>query len=286
LSKGHRLLGSVASILAVVAIGWIDYLTGPELGLSLLYLVPITVAAWYGDMFLATVAAILASATWLSADLAFVRADVTLGISLWNGFTRLVIYTGAAILVALLRRDQDRLRALVASEAALARTDSITGLPNARAFSEVLQAEIDAARTSSSPLCVIYIDLDHFKAVNDLFGHAAGDAVLEEVGRVLTHVASGRGIAARVGGDEFAMMLRGMDAESGRSAAGETIDRIRAIGAVYDNVGFGATAGVVCLTDPMQTVDDMLRAGDEAMYQGKLRGKGKAVVAGAPPTDW
>lgn len=285
MSRTQRLLGSVAWILAVLAIGWIDHLSGPDLGMSLFYLVPITLAAWYGGAFPATVAAVLASATWLSADLAFARADVTLGISLWNGFTRLVIFTAAAILVARSRRDQDRLRALVASEAALARTDAITGLPNARAFSEVLQAEIDAARSSGAPLCVIYIDLDHFKAVNDLFGHAAGDAVLEEVGRVLTEVAAGRGIAARVGGDEFAMMLRGMDAESGQSAARETIDGIRAIGAVYDRVEFGATAGVVCLTDPMKTVDDMLRAGDEAMYQGKLSGKGKAIVAGAPLTD-
>ncbi|HUP62287.1 MAG TPA: GGDEF domain-containing protein [Thermoanaerobaculia bacterium] len=270
----RRLIGITASAAVVIAIGWVDYITGPEIGLSLLYLVPIAVSAWYGGVTPAIFVASAAAAVWLAADLAWRSSDASIAIPLWNAFTRLVIYNSEGVFIALLHRDREMLRRLVAREAALARTDHATSLPNMRAFLEAADAELRHARSSGEALCVIYIDLDNFKKFNDGLGHAAGDELLLEAGRILKEA---DGIAARLGGDEFAVLLRGVGEAQARETAERIIARIRALGAVYADIGFGATAGVAYFRTPPSNADDLIRAADDAMYEGKARGKGRVV---------
>ena len=259
-----------------MAIGWIDYATGPDIGLSLLYLIPIAVSAWFGGVTAAVIVGCAAGAAWLAADLAWRESDTAIAISIWNAFTRFVIYVSEGVFIAVLHRDREKLRRLAARESLLARTDSNTGLPNARAFIERAERELQRG----VPLCVLYVDLDNFKTFNDRLGHAAGDDILEEVARILRDSVGEKDIAARIGGDEFAVLLC-CDADGDRAQqVGDAIaGAIRAIASPYADVGFGATIGVACFNAAPDNAEDLLRAADDAMYRGKAMGKGRVVVA-------
>lgn len=279
MKRHQRLLGVATSALVVGAIGWIDYVTGPDVGLSLLYLIPIAVSAWFGGVTPAIFVASLAGASWLLADLAWREDDTAVAISVWNAFTRLVIYVSEGVFIAILHRDRERLRRLAARESALARTDSGTGLANARAFVERADAELARARATRRSVCVLYVDLDHFKTFNDRLGHAAGDAVLEEVARVLQKAVDEDDFVARIGGDEFAVLLCcEADANQARRVGDKIAAGIRTIGDPYPDIRFGATVGIAYFREPPGNAEELLRTADDAMYQGKTLGKGQVVI--------
>ena len=167
-----------------------------------------------------------------------------------------------AALVTRVRRDQRTLESM-------ARTDSLTGLFNRRSFESALDVECARARRSGEPLSVVYLDIDRFKAINDRFGHAAGDQVLRQVA-----VAIGATIRARVdggfrlGGDEFALLLP----SSTREQAAAVVERIRSFCAVHDPrwaVGaFQFSAGIVDF-DGGESAQTLLMRSDRAMYVDK-----------------
>jgi len=269
-----RLIWVVASAAIVAAIGWIDFATGPDIGMSLLYLIPIAISAWYGGVATAVVVACAAGAAWLAADLSWRHDETAIAISMWNAFTRFVIYISQGVFIALMRRDREQLRRLAQREASLARTDSTTGLPNVRAFLERAERELKRGK----PLCVLYVDLDNFKLFNDRLGHAAGDDILEEVARILGAQVADCDLAARIGGDEFAVLLCDPDEVTARRVAEGVADRIRTLGTLYPGIGFGATVGGSFFRTLPANAEDLLRSADDAMYQGKVMGKGRVVV--------
>lgn len=276
--RGFSVPGTALSLAIIAVVGWLDVVSAPELGLSLLYLIPIALCGWFIGLTSALISALAAGAAWAAAHFATAQPDASIAISLWNAFTRLVIYAGTGVMLALLRRDREILRAHGAREARLARSDPATGLPNSRGFFESVEATLERAREEGAPVAAIYIDLDNFKAVNDRLGHAAGDDVLAEVARVLSTATNGSAVAGRIGGDEFALFMRDASAAEAR----ETAERIRAgiadIAATFPEFGFGATAGVAHFTTAPSKADDLVRAADDAMYAGKARGKGTTIV--------
>jgi diguanylate cyclase (GGDEF)-like protein len=263
---------------AVALIGWVDYVTGPDIGLSLLYLIPVALAGWYGGVTVAIFIGSFAGTVWLSADLAWRDSETAIAISVWNAFTRYVIYVSEGVLLALVHRDREKLRKLVAHQATLARTDSGTSLPNARAFMEAIEAELEAARETGDPVCVAYLDLDNFKSINDRFGHAAGDEVLQRVATALKRSIRGHDVAARLGGDEFAVLLRGVEPDVAQKVGERIAARIREIGAGYAEAALGATLGLAYFRAVPENASVLLRAADGAMYAGKTTGKGQVVL--------
>ena len=194
-----------------------------------------------------------------------------------------LLFGGVAALVLLVRRASD-LRAEVsrrqkAEEQAtlLARHDPLTGLPNRRVLIEDAEAALKKVRASGGECAVFLIDLDHFKPVNDIHGHAAGDALLVEVARRLTAIVGARGTVARLGGDEFACVIPypgGSDAPS-RLAS----QMIRSLNEVFDlggraKVEIGATIGISCAPRDGTTATALLHGADLAMYEGKRQGRG------------
>lgn len=158
--------------------------------------------------------------------------------------------------------------------------DEVTGLPNRRLIEE------DVTRTlmhGYSVLTVIFIDLDGFKAVNDLLGHAAGDALLREIGRRLRSVIRETDVVGRFGGDEFIAVA----AVDDRDDAAALADRIRAaVAEPYPELppvlSITASVGVVTVgNDGAPVMDQLIRAADHAMYEAKMAG-GDRVVAVAP----
>lgn len=246
----------------VATIGVIDYVTGPEIAFSLFYLIPIVTSAWIYGRNASIAVALAAAISWFVADY---LGRVSLAISLWNGITRLVIYLSQGILIATLRADRRR-------EALLARTDPVTGLANSRAFLEILEkAARDPVR-----LTLLYLDLDRFKQVNDRYGHHQGDIVLERTARALRECIRADDVAARIGGDEFAVLIRDVDVAIAEAVGHRLLDRVRLLAAGFEGTGFGVSVGLASVKGPFPA-EELLRSADDAMYEAK-RGRQGTVV--------
>jgi diguanylate cyclase (GGDEF)-like protein len=156
-------------------------------------------------------------------------------------------------------------------------TDSGTGLLNKRWWEELAPREAAQAMRSGSNIALLLLDLDDFKDVNDTFGHAIGDAVLSHVGKALaTSVRSGDA-AIRLGGDEFLVMMRDCVESQGLRAAEALRGAISRVTASAPR-GLTASVGVAMFPDHGATLDEVLGAADEAMYEAKARGKDQSLA--------
>jgi diguanylate cyclase (GGDEF)-like protein/PAS domain S-box-containing protein len=158
----------------------------------------------------------------------------------------------------------------------MARTDELTGLCNRRRGNQVLQREIDRARRSAEPFSLILLDIDHFKHVNDRFGHEAGDRILVEVAELLRARIRRTDVAARWGGEEFALILPGTDRAAGREVAEELLARMADI-RTPDGRGISASFGVVDYRQD-DSVSGMVRRADRLMYRAKHAGRARVEL--------
>ena len=263
---------------ALAAIGFIDLVTGTDYGLSLFYIVPVAIVAWHCGRPHGLVFGAIAAVEWTASDIVQ-RSTENLPASLWNGFTRLVIFGGTAWVLATLHRDRARLRELLVLAEAAADTDPLTGLVNSRAFHARLREEAPRLARRGSSITLAYIDLDNFKRVNDQHGHAAGDAVLTRIAGALRSTVRAGDLPARVGGDEFAVALWDTGVEGGRVFASRFRAAVDAIARDYPQTGLGASVGLALLADDGD-VGLALRAADAAMYQDKAaRSAARAAAA-------
>lgn len=154
--------------------------------------------------------------------------------------------------------------------------DELTGLPNRVLLRERLDHALVASRRSGSPTGLVFIDLDHFKTVNDSLGHAAGDEVLRTVATRLVAAVRPGDTVGRVGGDEFVVCCPDVGDSAGAAEIAERL--LQAIGSpmVLDgrSITVSASAGIA-LANPADDVDDLLRESDTAMYAAKARGRGR-----------
>jgi two-component system, cell cycle response regulator len=161
-------------------------------------------------------------------------------------------------------------------------TDDLTQLYNSRYLSQVLRRETKRASRSGRPLSLLFVDLDGFKGVNDVHGHLCGSRALVEAAGVIRSSARETDMVARFGGDEFALVLPDTGSE-GAAAVGERIrDRIAAfrfLGSEGLDVRLTASVGVATLPDVAASVEGLIRAADQAMYQVKELGKNDVFVA-------
>ena len=164
-----------------------------------------------------------------------------------------------------------------------AMTDELTGLVNRRRFLEAVRSEIVRAQRLGGPLSVILADLDDFKRVNDRYGHHAGDEVLQAFADVIRSHGRDIDVAARLGGEEFALLLP-ETALSGAAVGAErlcnSLSRLRIWLGEGLEVSVTASFGVAQLADG-QSSDGLLRAADAALYQAKEEGKNRVSIAGA-----
>ena len=169
------------------------------------------------------------------------------------------------------RRAEQRIRYL-------ARIDALTKIPNRMQFQHLLQRSIARARRAGNPLCMFYIDIDHFKEINDTFGHLAGDATLETVAERLTSALPENSIIGRLAGDEFAVMINDVGPDAiGRTEtdklARSLLDRLADPFFVQGHEVFmTASLGVAYYPDDAANVIDLIRNADAALYSAKKAG--------------
>ena len=158
----------------------------------------------------------------------------------------------------------------------LAHPDALTGLPNRGSYNRQLADEIAHARRHGQRFAVLCLDLDRFKEVNDLFGHPAGDTLLQRVGEVLLRTVEGHGTAARLGGDEFALLLNdvGTPARAGRIAEA-ILDAFRRDNE-HANAGamISASIGIALFPDNADDIEHLMSFADTALYRAKQDGRG------------
>jgi diguanylate cyclase (GGDEF)-like protein/putative nucleotidyltransferase with HDIG domain len=180
----------------------------------------------------------------------------------------------AGILVQALR---NRVEELVHRLTDAARTDPLTGLQNRRAFEETMKAEVERAKRGQRPMCLLVCDLDHFKLVNDRFGHPTGDSALVRVGQLLSATRREIDPVARTGGEEFALILPETGSQEGYVVA----ERLRlAVEEAFaeEPVPLTVSIGVASYPDQGRDPDALIGAADQALYAAKEMGRNRSVV--------
>jgi diguanylate cyclase (GGDEF)-like protein len=165
--------------------------------------------------------------------------------------------------------------------AALASTDGLTGIANRRAFNERLRAEWARAGRSRKSLSLVILDLDFFKQYNDHYGHVMGDECLKQVARVLQDGGRRADLVARIGGEEFSLLLPDTDIEGAMLVAETARSHIEALRLEHAKNPVGvvtASFGVAAVTDVRtETVGDLMKAADKALYEAKASGRNRVV---------
>lgn len=159
----------------------------------------------------------------------------------------------------------------------LANTDPLSGLANRRFFVEQLEREFARAKRYRRPLTLLYLDLDDFKSINDRFGHVVGDNVIRDLALSMRAVLRSTDLLARIGGDEFAVLLTETTIKGGVGVAKKLKRAMHAFTSRPDNVvsSMSFSAGLAQFRFEDESVDDLLARADQAQYQAKDAGKGQ-----------
>jgi diguanylate cyclase (GGDEF)-like protein len=224
-----------------------------------------------------------AQARWCGYAVAFVAAALSVmvamvaetqasaGAAIAAGLARLALYLVVLGLLGMMRRERAGHQHAVA-------TDQLTGAANARSFRAIASAEVERARRYQRDLSLAYIDVDDFKAINDRLGHPEGDHVLFEVSHVMRTSVRAADTVARIGGDEFAILMPEIGAEPARAV----IERVRGQLArlrTSDGEPVLCSIGLVTFDRPATSLKELVTAGDELLYRAKEGGKDRIEQA-------
>jgi diguanylate cyclase (GGDEF)-like protein len=267
------------ALLMVAVVASMDYLVGVELATSIFYLPPIALVAWYVGRREAIAFCVLSGGCWFLANTLASGADARLLVMGWNASVRTSFLLITALLISEVKR-------AVAHEQELSRIDHLTGAANSRFFYEEAARQTSLCRRHAMPLTVVCFDVDGFKKVNDTMGHFRGDELLRDIAELLRQNTRISDVVARMGGDEFALLLPHAGEPAGRAAVGKLQEQLLA-GMKSRDWPVTFSIGAVTYAVPPSSVDEMLKHADALMYTAKHGGKNRVehqVISGAAET--
>lgn len=188
--------------------------------------------------------------------------------------------SGAVVGVVVVLHDVSRERHYAATLSYQASHDSLTGLINRTEFERRLALALQSATSAKTQHCVMYLDLDQFKVVNDTCGHAAGDQLMRQVSSLLQHCLREGDTLARLGGDEFGVLLEGCPSDAALRIADKLRETLIDFHFTWAHLSFniGVSIGLVNVADGMYTLAEVLRAADTACYMAKEKGRNRVQV--------
>jgi diguanylate cyclase (GGDEF)-like protein len=248
-------------------IGLIDYASGYQISFAIFYLIPILLVVWYLNRFAGIVASIVGTVIWAFADHLSGHQYDNILILFWNAGVRLGFFLIIVLAIS-------RIKLALEKEQASSRLDFLTNIANRKGLLERMKLEIERARRYPEPISLAYIDLDNFKAVNDGFGHATGDELLSTVAGIIKSNIRASDLSARMGGDEFAILLPMTRDEDAREVVARIQQKLKS--AMEEKswpVSF--SIGLVIFANPPGSADEFIREADKIMYTVKKNAKGE-----------
>jgi diguanylate cyclase (GGDEF)-like protein len=261
LERKNPIFWGAIGIVFVGLLGLLDYLTGNDILFSLFYFVPIVLVTLAVSLKFGLFVSFLSAITLLIAEVTTGYSYSHPIIFLLNTLIRTVFYAFVAYLVSALYKLQKE-------ERLAARTDFVTGAVNARYFNELLQMEVERIRRYPHPITVVFIDIDNFKLVNDLFGHKMGDEVLRCIASELKSQLRSTDCIARLGGDEFALLLPSARQTDAEVAISKVHNHLRAE-MKRRNLPITFSMGAVTCAVPPYSAEQIINMADELMYEVK-----------------
>lgn len=264
--------GKAALIVSLNAIifFYIDYVTGSELSFSVFYLLPITLAILLNGQRLGILFSIICSILWFSADVLATTHYFSVVIMVWNAIVRFIYFIFHIMLISALLEKVKTMRAL-------SMQDPLTQTANWRNFDEYSRNIIKNATRERKNIALAYLDIDNFKIVNDSLGHSVGDAVLQELARVMKSAMRPSDMVARLGGDEFVILLYDVDLESTKKIIARIQQNVRE-GMAERRWDITLSIGAIVFSVVSSSIGPMIRRVDDLMYEVKREGKNSAKV--------
>ena len=271
-SVSHR----AAMVLALSAvIIFFDFATPTYVVSTGFYLVPILLAAWYcgAALTLAVTCVCAISAVYISST--NLSATTSSWELLLSALSLILVFALFATVMLYLKNAFRKLHRQ-------STTDWLTRLSNRRDFYAQAAREVERSRRYNAPLALMMLDIDHFKQINDQYGHAAGDKVLRDLGEVCRATLRNIDIAARMGGEEFAVLMPGTPMEMAVDAAQRLLQKLSGIVVDLPDqqfVSFTVSIGVSILKSSDMAIDDVLSRADFALYEAKQGGRNQVRQA-------
>ena len=283
LSVVMRLLGILA-LVAPVAIG-ILFLTNP--GLSAPWIDDTARPAMVVLSALVICSATMATLSWLVVRIRFGRLVKAAELIAAGDYT-VAVSTGGGGLAARLGVAINGISTSLADTHDRATVDRLTGVVNRQALLAALFVEVERASRYERPLCVAFVDIDHFKTVNDSYGHAAGDIVLRGVAQTIAENLRASDLIGRYGGEEFMLILTETSVEDGAALSEKLrtlVERLRHSVEGNANLSVTISIGIVGGTGQQLRMENLVRDADAAMYSAKSLGRNQTYIFEEPDED-
>ncbi len=248
------------SLIFAMMIGWIDYKITEDVNLSIFYLFPIALATWFSGKYSGVFLAVISTILWRYAE--FQAKSYTHPLyPYWNSAVRFAVYLIFIYLLFSLKNAYEK-------EKKLARIDGLTGIYNRQFFMETLETEIKRAQRYYYPITLAYLDVDHFKKVNDKFGHNTGDRLLQDLSNTMINSIRPSDIVARLGGDEFAILLPYTNFQEAQAALDRVYQNLLTLNQEPLSFVSFSMGVVTCLSTP-ESIDSLIEQADQLMYSVK-----------------
>jgi diguanylate cyclase (GGDEF)-like protein len=261
---------ALLALLLIGLVGAIDYLAGYELSLFIFYLIPVGLASWYLNRPFGLLISVIAASTCLLADFFSGHTYSNMFILYWTASVRFSFFIIISYLLG-------NIHVILDLQSSLARKDGLTGLNNARAFKLMCAPIMEISKRNKHSMALGYIDLDGFKGINDRMGHSVGDQVLREIGNAIGLSLRTSDIGARMGGDEFCVLLPETDSPGAQiyfNRLKQSLDDL----ATRNQWPVSFSMGIAVLDSFEGDIDEAIHYADELMYQIKHSGKNNIAL--------
>jgi diguanylate cyclase (GGDEF)-like protein len=254
----------------VLAIGGLESVMGYVVSVSLLYLLPIMLIAWFEGGPPAIMISIFSAITWATSDLLSGHIYSNLAVSIWNAMMMFGMFLIVAYSITTVKK-------LFVKERQRAHTDDLTGMANIRFFYEQARFEISRSALDKRPLTLAYIAIDNLKHVNDIYGHIVGDYLLHEAAQIMRSTLPSTEIISRLAGAKFAVLMPETKNENATTIIYKVQEQL--INLVKKH-GWPVTfsIGLVTCDGPTYTLDKLIAAAENLMNAAKETGKNMVKI--------